>query len=152
MFKKADKVDDTLPTPQELDAALSCDVETSTGESLPLSHFVKPQPQDGAAAAKKRTLLTFVRHHRCGICHEFIRALGKDAFLASLSTDPEAASKYQVIIVGHGPWRGIETYKQRSDCKFEMVVDHEAKGAYRQLGLTRSTLTGSSLFVSLDNH
>lgn len=151
ILKKPDEVTDALPTPDELEKALASHVETATGESVPLSDLVAPG---------KRTLLTFVRHHHCGICHEFVRALGRDAFIGTLHAatagggDDDGAAKggqqqCQVVVVGHGPWNGIETYKQRSECKFDMVVDHEAKGAYQHLGLTRSTLGGATSSVSL---
>lgn len=147
ILKKPDEVTDALPTPDELEKALASHVETSTGESVPLSDLVAPG---------RRTLLTFVRHHHCGICHEFVRSLGRDSFIGTLHAaaggdDDDAAKgeqQCQVVVVGHGPWKGIETYKQRSECKFDMVVDHEAKGAYQHLGLTRSTLGGATSSVS----
>lgn len=124
--KKPDDVDDTLPSSSATSSALDTTIEDDSGKPVAL----------GSILNGRRTLVTFVRHHHCGMCFEFVRALSNDPYLSTLSGNTEGP---QVVVIGHGEWKGIEKYKERSGCKFEMYVDVPKK-VYTALGMTRKYL------------
>lgn len=122
------EVDDTLPSPSSLTKALNATVNDNAGKSIPFSSVL----------TGRRTLVTFVRHHHCGMCFEFVRGLSKDPYLSTLSGTKEGP---QVIVIGHGGWEGIDKYKERTECAFEMYVDPR-KGVYNGLGMTSKLFGG----------
>lgn len=126
IFGTPDPIDDVSPTPEAMSKAKALPVKNSKGESISF----------GDVLANRPTILILVRHNHCGMCIAYCAALGGHPALAATVGKTEG---WQVVILGHGTWKGINRYKDVAGVKFDMYVD-ETKKVHEALGVTRCHL------------
>ncbi|PWZ00672.1 hypothetical protein BCV70DRAFT_99149 [Testicularia cyperi] len=119
-----------LPTAEQLDAAKSTSVLDAAQSAVSFGSIL-----DAARDSHIPLVLVFTRHFHCGMCREFVRALGQSSTL----TD---SSKVSVAIVGPGQAEAIEYYKKEvGSPPFHFFADPQVQ-FYHALGMTTRTFDG----------
>lgn len=126
IFGAPTPIDDAHPTPEQLAKAKALHVQNSKGQSIPFGEVLNNRP----------TVLVLIRHNHCGFCVSYCAALAAQPAFAATVGKSEGP---QVIIFGHGGWKGIDRYREVSGIKFDMYVD-TSKKVYEALGVTRTSL------------
>lgn len=121
--------DDALPTPEQLSAANATYVLDNQGNRVDFSSI-----HDHAKSKQLPLVLIFTRHFHCGMCKEFVKAVGQSSIL----TDP---SRVSLVIVGPGEASGLDHYKdQVNNPPFTFYADPELR-LYHALGVTHRNLS-----------
>jgi hypothetical protein len=101
-----------IPSESTVTAIADLPVLDKDGGKVPFKSLYSPEGH--------RTLLIFIRHFYCGLCEDYVRALSKDLPPTLLST---TVPPTKLIIIGSGAPDLIQSYKDRTNCAFEIYTD-----------------------------
>jgi len=110
-----------IPSNEEINAASALMVFDNKGNKVSF----------GSLYAESRTLVVFIRHFMCGMCHNYV---------VQLSEIPKAAfeeSKTQLVIIGCGEWKLIDNYKKNTGFEGHVYAD-PTRSLYRHFEMVES--------------
>jgi len=114
-----------IPSDEEIEAASNLSVFDEKGNRVPF----------GSLHAESRTLVIFVRHFFCGMCHNYVVQLSEipKATLEEVNTE--------LVIIGCGEWKVIDVYKKNTGFQGRIFAD-PSRALYRHFGMTENIAAG----------
>ncbi|KIM32200.1 hypothetical protein M408DRAFT_326842 [Serendipita vermifera MAFF 305830] len=109
-----------------LEKAAKISVWSENGESVTF----------GSLFEKQKTIVVFIRHFLCGVCHAYVEELGR----VPKSALDEAGTR--IVVIGCGEWSVIKAYKETTQFPYEIYAE-PTRAIYNTFGFT-SNMSGVS--------
>jgi len=89
----------------------------------------------GSLFADTRTVIVFIRHFLCGMCHNYVMQLGE------IPREVLQEANTSLVIIGCGDWQMLETYKKNTGFEGRIYAD-PTRTLYHHFGMIENIAAG----------